>query len=151
MKAGEMARQSPFHTLLLFPMVRVLREMPNSQLAPHLIGRRAKGDLIFIRGVVCHGMTNYACHHKRLLMSSDEVSTLIHVPTDKWILKFHPRYLLEEHLLDSPHVRSELGETLQAVQDMFGRDEFEDFPLGVRPQKHCAIIGGAGARSFLHR
>ncbi|CAN0445798.1 unnamed protein product, partial [Ascophyllum nodosum] len=30
------------------------------------------------------------------------------------------------------------------------RDEFELFPSAVRPQKWCLIMGGLGARSFLH-
>lgn len=61
------------------------------------------------------------------------------------------RYLLEEHLLDMPQARPELEATLRTPQALLGPDEFEHFPRALRPQKHCTIVGGVGARSFLHR
>lgn len=60
------------------------------------------------------------------------------------------RYLLDEHLLDGPRVSPEIEPTLQGLQQLLGRDEFELFPPSVRPQKSCLIVGGTGARSFLH-
>ena len=61
------------------------------------------------------------------------------------------RYLLEEHLLELPQARPELGALLAAPQELLGTDEFQLFPSSVRPQNLCAIVGGVGARSFLHR
>lgn len=61
-----------------------------------------------------------------------------------------PRYLLEENLLGLSQARPELGALLAKSQDLLGMDEFELFPASVRPQNLCAIIGGVGARSFLH-
>lgn len=60
------------------------------------------------------------------------------------------RYLLEEHLLELPQARPELGLSLTVPQDLLGLDEFENFPPAVRPQNLCTIVGGIGARSFLH-
>lgn len=61
------------------------------------------------------------------------------------------RYLLEEHLLELPQARPDLSALLEVAQDLLGVDEFQLFPPSVRPQNLCAIIGGVGARSFLHR
>lgn len=60
------------------------------------------------------------------------------------------RYLLEEHLLERPSARPDLRALLSKPQDLLGTDEFELFPHPVRPQNLCAIVGGVGARSFLH-
>ncbi|CAM9787815.1 unnamed protein product [Ectocarpus sp. 6 AP-2014] len=59
-------------------------------------------------------------------------------------------YLLDEHLLDFPQARPELGALLEKPQDLLGTDEFQLFPPSVRPQNLCIIVGGVGARSFLH-
>ncbi|CAM9392810.1 unnamed protein product [Scytosiphon promiscuus] len=59
-------------------------------------------------------------------------------------------YLLEEHLLELPNARPGLGDLLAKAQGLLGDDEFELFPAPVRPQNLCAIVGGVGARSFLH-
>ncbi|CAM9378559.1 unnamed protein product [Hapterophycus canaliculatus] len=59
-------------------------------------------------------------------------------------------YLLEEHLLELPCARPGLCDLLAKPQDLLGADEFELFPPSVRPQNLCAIVGGVGARSFLH-
>ncbi|CAM9664417.1 unnamed protein product [Ectocarpus fasciculatus] len=59
-------------------------------------------------------------------------------------------YLLDEHLLDFPQARPELGALLEKPQDLLGTDEFQLFPPSVRPQNLCTIVGGVGARSFLH-
>ena len=61
------------------------------------------------------------------------------------------RYLLEEHLLELPQARAELGALLAEPQKLLGPDEFQLFPSSARPQNLCAIVGGVGARSFLHR
>ncbi len=58
--------------------------------------------------------------------------------------------MLEEHLLGLPQARPELSALLSKAQDLLGTDEFELFPPSTRPQDLCAIIGGVGARSFLH-
>lgn len=60
------------------------------------------------------------------------------------------RYLLDEHLLDDPRVSPATESTFRGLQQLLGRDEFELFPPSVRPQKSCLIVGGMGARSFLH-
>lgn len=60
------------------------------------------------------------------------------------------RYMLEEHLLERAHARPDLRALLSKPQDLLGADEFELFPRAVRPQNLCAIVGGVGARSFLH-
>lgn len=60
------------------------------------------------------------------------------------------RYLLEEHLLERPQARPDLRALLSKPQDLLGTDEFELFPRSIRPQNLCAIVGGVGARSFLH-
>lgn len=62
----------------------------------------------------------------------------------------HLRYLLEEHLLERPRARPDLRALLSKPQDLLGKDEFQLFPRSVRPQNLCAIVGGVGARSFLH-
>jgi len=55
-------------------------------------------------------------------------------------------YLMHESLLeDTPH----LLESFQLPRNLFGENYFEHFPNGIRP-KAAIIIGGAGARSFLH-
>ncbi|CAM9791432.1 unnamed protein product, partial [Laminaria digitata] len=59
-------------------------------------------------------------------------------------------YLLEEHLLELPQARPQLGALLATAQELLGPDEFQLFPSSVRPQNLCAIVGGVGARSFLH-
>lgn len=58
--------------------------------------------------------------------------------------------MLEEHLLALPQGRPELSALLSKAQDLLGTDEFELFPPSTRPPNMCAIIGGVGARSFLH-
>ena len=60
------------------------------------------------------------------------------------------RYMLEEHLLELPQARPGLSDLLSKAQDLLGTDEFELFPPSTMPQNLCAIIGGVGARSFLH-
>lgn len=62
----------------------------------------------------------------------------------------YSRYLLEEDLLELPQARLELGLSLTVPQDLLGLDEFENFPSAVRPRNLCTIVGGIGARSFLH-
>ncbi|CAM9433649.1 unnamed protein product [Choristocarpus tenellus] len=59
-------------------------------------------------------------------------------------------YLLDEHILDLPHARTELRTGLDLPETLLLKDEFEYFPPEVRPQKLCLIVGGEGARSFLH-
>eukprot|EP00903_Cladosiphon_okamuranus_P018378 g16905.t1 len=59
-------------------------------------------------------------------------------------------YLLDENLLERPQARRELGALLSKPQDLLGDDEFQLFPPSIRPQNLCAIVGGVGARSFLH-
>lgn len=61
-------------------------------------------------------------------------------------------YLLSEDLLDTaPEAEAALRSPLTLPPALFGKhDYFDLFPKKVRPKKNCAILGGPGARSFLH-
>ena len=55
-------------------------------------------------------------------------------------------YLMNEHVLEKA---SDLMREVVPDSDYFGKNKFEYFPEKVRP-KTALIIGGVGARSFLH-
>lgn len=55
-------------------------------------------------------------------------------------------YLMNEHVLEKA---SDLMEKFLPDSDYFGKNRFEHFPDKIRP-KTALIIGGLGARSFLH-
>jgi len=59
-------------------------------------------------------------------------------------------YLLSENLLENARDPA-MKEPLVLPPSLFGAfDYFDLFPPKVRPKKHCLILGGTGARSFLH-
>lgn len=59
-------------------------------------------------------------------------------------------YLLSEDLLDTASDAA-LRSPLVLPPALFGAsDWFDLFPVAVRPKKSCVILGGPGARSFLH-
>jgi hypothetical protein len=59
-------------------------------------------------------------------------------------------YLLSEDLLDTAD-DARLRAPLRLPPALFGRHDFFDlFPPATRPKKSCVIMGGPGARSFLH-
>lgn len=61
-------------------------------------------------------------------------------------------YMLSEDLLDTaPPDKEALRSPLTLPPSLFGmHDYFDLFPKSVRPKKSCVILGGPGARSFLH-
>lgn len=68
-------------------------------------------------------------------------------------------YFLSENLLSEDgdsaaaalaSVPAALREPLILPPSLFGPDIFSLFPPRVRPKNHCLIMGGTGARSFLH-
>lgn len=58
-------------------------------------------------------------------------------------------YLMNEDLLNEVPEAQDLVQRLALPKELFGQDLFEYFPLLIRPLT-ALIIGGAGARSFLH-
>ena len=60
----------------------------------------------------------------------------------------HSMYLMSEDILTTASA-APLAEQLSLPDELFGSDLFQHFPAPVRP-KTALIIGGAGARSFLH-
>lgn len=56
-------------------------------------------------------------------------------------------YLLSENLLGNA---PELRDPFVLPPSLFGWDFFTLFPRPVRPKANCLILGGTGARSFLH-
>jgi len=60
----------------------------------------------------------------------------------------HSMYLMSEDIMTTPSAIP-LAEQLSLPDSLFGSDLFQHFPAPVRP-KTALIIGGAGARSFLH-
>ena len=57
-------------------------------------------------------------------------------------------YLLTETLLDK--AKPPLRETHRLKEALFEADLFGLFPPAIRPKDRCLIVGGVGARSFLH-
>lgn len=59
-------------------------------------------------------------------------------------------YLLNEKLLEDAQNRK-IKDPFRLPPSLFGKlDYFDLFPQRIRPKKHCLILGGTGARSFLH-